>query len=60
VTRRPRTLTEDLEQLERDDPAVAAAAARLEAAVDAVLARGDVPRTRFRPSAPDRPCEVLR
>jgi hypothetical protein len=53
-------LGRELADLERTDPAVAAAAARLQAAIDAVLARGDVPRTRFRKSTPDRPCEVLR
>jgi hypothetical protein len=53
-------LGRELADLERTDPDVAAAAARLQDAVDAVLVRGDVPRSRFRPSTPDRPCEVLR
>ena len=48
-------LGRDLADLERTDPA-----ARLQAAVDALAVRRDVPRTRFRPSTPDRPCEVLR
>lgn len=55
-----RPLGAELADLERIDPDVAAAAARLQAVVDGVLARGPVPRTRFRPSTPDRPCEVLR
>lgn len=55
-----RPLAEDLAELERTDPEVAAAAERLDLAVDSILARRGVPRARFRPSTADRPCEVIR
>lgn len=55
-----RTLTEELAELERTDPAVRAAAESLDRAVDSVLARRDVARTRFRKSTADRPMQVER
>jgi hypothetical protein len=55
---RKRPLSVELAELERTDPDVRDAAERLDRAVDSILARGDVPRARFRKSTPDRPCEV--
>jgi hypothetical protein len=53
-----RTLTEELEELERTDPEVRAAAESLDRAVEHLL-RG-VPVTRFRKSTAHRPVEVIR
>lgn len=53
-------LDDELAELERTDPDVAAAADSLDRAIDAVLARGDVPRARFHKSTPGRPCTVER
>jgi len=56
-------LGDDLAELERTDPVIADAAARLSRAIDHVLLRSGpdaVPVTRFRKSTPDRPVEVLR
>lgn len=55
-----RSLTEDLAELERTDPVVRAAAESLDRVVDSILARRDVPRTRFLKSTADRPCEAIR
>lgn len=53
-------LDADLAELERTDPAVAAAAASLDRVVDSILARRGVPAVRFRKSTGDRPCELIR
>jgi hypothetical protein len=56
-------LGRDLDELERTDPAVAAAAAALDDAIGRQLLRTGpdaVPLTRFRKSTPTTPMEVLR
>lgn len=53
-----RTLTEELHELERNDPDVRAAAESLDRACQHLL-RG-VPVTRFRKSTAERPVEVIR
>ncbi len=55
-----KTLTEELRQLEHEDPAVRDASERLDRAIDSVLVRATAPRTRFRKSTADRPIEVQR
>jgi hypothetical protein len=54
------SLQKDLDALERSDSAVVRAAASLNRMYESMQARGDIPRTKFRKSTPDRPCEVLR
>jgi len=53
-------LGQDLAALARTDPEVRAAEEALDRLADSIRVRRDVPRTRFRPSTADRPCEVIR
>jgi hypothetical protein len=50
-------LGKELEELERTDPEVREAARRLDAAIDHVLARKDVPPVRFHKSTADHPVQ---